>query len=82
MDHFSNRTPCPNWRDASSYDYLLTLDRAGWAGEFLRRNPRYRDTATKAIPPTRCGSSRQGSLELILTPHISIGAQDWGLFFP
>jgi len=30
-----------DWRDARSYDYTAGLDGAGWAWEFLRRNPDY-----------------------------------------
>ena len=32
----------PDWRSASAVETLDRLDRAGFAWEFLRRNPRYR----------------------------------------
>lgn len=32
----------PDWRDASSYDYLDDLSAEELAWEFLRRNPAYR----------------------------------------
>lgn len=32
----------PDWRDAKDYEFTSGLDRAGWAWEFLRRNPSYR----------------------------------------
>lgn len=35
----------PDWRDADQYGYLTGLDRAGWAWEWLRRNPDYGATA-------------------------------------
>ena len=33
----------PDWRSASAVETLDRLDRAGFAWEFLRRNPRYRN---------------------------------------
>jgi hypothetical protein len=32
---------CPDGRDFDRYRHLLDLDRAGWAWEWLRRNPAY-----------------------------------------
>ena len=32
----------PDWRSASAVEALDRIDRAGFAWEFLRRNPRYR----------------------------------------
>lgn len=29
----------PDWRDPESYKHLQKLDRAGWAWEWLKRNP-------------------------------------------
>jgi hypothetical protein len=31
----------PNWREPANYKALLTVDRAGWAWTWLRRNPDY-----------------------------------------
>lgn len=31
----------PNWRSADDYADLRRLDRAGWAWEWMRRNPEY-----------------------------------------
>lgn len=42
----------PNWRDGDSYRPLLQLDREGWAWEWLRRNPAYREYIA-AVPFTR-----------------------------
>lgn len=33
----------PDWRTSSAVEILDRLDRAGFAWEFLRRNPRYRN---------------------------------------
>jgi len=33
----------PDWRSASAVETLHRLDRGGFAWEFLRRNPRYRN---------------------------------------
>ncbi len=32
----------PDWQDAAAYKYTEKLDLAGWAWEFLRRNPEYK----------------------------------------
>ena len=36
-------TKRPDWRSPEYVDALKNLDRAGFAWEFLRRNPAYRD---------------------------------------
>jgi hypothetical protein len=36
-------TKRPDWRSPDYVDSLKNLDRAGFAWEFLRRNPSYRD---------------------------------------
>lgn len=38
----------PDWHPRERYDALLRLTKAGWAWEFLRRNPAYRDEAAQA----------------------------------
>ena len=35
--------PIEDWRLISAYEPSLNLDRGGFAWEFLRRNPRYRE---------------------------------------
>lgn len=37
----SGLRPCVDWRNAEDYRHLLDYDRAGWAGEWLRRNPAF-----------------------------------------
>ena len=34
--------PAEDWRLISAYEPILDLNRSGFAWEFLRRNPRYR----------------------------------------
>ena len=38
-----NEQPLRDWRDDASYEQLKRLDRRGFAWEYLRRNPIYRD---------------------------------------
>lgn len=37
----SSLRPCADWRDIEQYRHLLDYDRAGWAVEWLRRNPAF-----------------------------------------
>lgn len=37
---------------ASNYQHLLELDRAGWAWEWLRRNPDFASPALTTVPRT------------------------------
>jgi hypothetical protein len=39
----------PNWWDRSSYDYTAQLTRQGWAWEFLRRNPVFRQALAQGL---------------------------------
>lgn len=57
-----------NWRDAESYRYLIELNPAGLAWEFLRRNPEYQQEAA-AFGRT------DDRATTALTAH-------WGLRFP
>ena len=66
-----------HWRDRNSYSPLLDLDRSGWAWEFLRRNPDYRDAVRSHTKPM---------LERWLMPPLSLISAagispDWGLSF-
>jgi hypothetical protein len=46
--------PRADWRDAQDYKPLLDLDRVGWAGEWLRRNPEFlADLRRMHCPSTR-----------------------------
>lgn len=46
--------PRADWRNAQDYKPLLNLDRVGWAGEWLRRNPEFlADLRRMHCPPIR-----------------------------
>ncbi|MDX8535360.1 DUF6499 domain-containing protein [Mesorhizobium sp. VK25A] len=67
----------PDWRDERSYDYTLELTRRGWAWEFLRRNPAFRDDLSHALERARSVDQRP-SLDVILS---SADLSRWGLLF-
>lgn len=55
----------PDWHPRERYDALLHLTKAGWAWEFLRRNPGYRaDFADAGAPaePVPCARARRWGL--------------------
>lgn len=60
----------PDWRSASAVETLDRLDRAGFAWEFLRRNPRYRKEYSQL---------RKGATRATLAGE-AVG-QRWGLSF-
>lgn len=43
-----------DWRCPDQYTYLQGMDRAGWAWEWLRRNPDYRRDAEQQQADLRC----------------------------
>ncbi len=47
----------PDWRAASAVETLNSLDRAGFAWEFLRRNPRYRREYNQAAKEAASAAS-------------------------
>lgn len=57
----------PDWHDRSSYDALLGQDCSGWAWEWLRRDPGYRQSAIGQLLAPGAKSS------------IDPGAARWGL---
>lgn len=71
--------PWPDWRDAEQYRYMVDLDRAGWAWEWLRRSPGYAHGSVDGPPPDRGGKTQLGSgfLHLATDPT----ALRWGLCF-
>ena len=81
MSAKDDSAPCPrpDWRDAESYRHLLDLDRAGWAWDWLRRNPDYvreRQNHGASVRDLKSG------LDVIrLSPGPSDDAQRWGLCF-
>ncbi len=64
-----------NWRDPANYKSLLNLDRAGWAWEWLRRNPDY-IALTARLPkrPRRLGTGLK-----IIAASDADAAAGWGL---
>jgi hypothetical protein len=60
----------PDWRSASAVETLDRLDRAGFAWEFLRRNPRYRNDYNQI---------RKGAPRATLAAEAA--GQRWGLCF-
>ena len=70
----SGINPGADWRDPSSYQPLLKLDRVGWAWEWLRRNPEF----VAAMPK----SSVQGAMEpRVVTLSDAPLAMRWGVLF-
>jgi len=49
------------WRDENAYRFVRQLDRAGFAWELLRRNPRYREQAASSEAVAR---SMDGYLQI------------------
>ena len=74
------------WRLPAAYRYALELDDHGFAWEFLRRNPEFREEAGK-LPPTSSPSKKAG-LHRRTPPSRGIGLASpadpparWGLHF-
>jgi hypothetical protein len=65
----------PDWRDGDSYRHLLELDNEGWAWEWLRRNPAYREYAQQT-PLEQAPVNKP-------VKRIQIGraSADWGVLF-
>ena len=59
------------WRDPTAYAYTHGLDDAGWAWEFLRRNPAFRAAARAAA-----GQPAGSGTAAMPTPLAA-----WGLLF-
>lgn len=67
--------PAADWQNASLYEPLTALDRAGLAWEFVRRDPAYRATIVRL----GAVSARTGGVEIV--PPGFPGADPWGLSF-
>ena len=57
------------------------IDRAGWAWEWLRRNPAYRRDAASVPRPRRTILRRDPDIELLTLPDRPVVADHWGLLF-
>jgi hypothetical protein len=66
----------PDWRSEEIVRELSRLERHGFAWEFLRRNPEYRDDYARQSGVVEKGSS------LGRQTHRSSTAAKWGLHFP
>jgi|AGTN01.2.fsa_nt_gi hypothetical protein len=64
-----------DWRSARTADALKHLDRAGFAAEFLRRNPLYRKDYLRMTRSIAAGKTSPADARMDL-------AQRWGLSFP
>jgi hypothetical protein len=69
----------PDWRDAEQYRHMLDLDRAGWAWEWLRRNPDYAGLRQERPVQYRGRTAQPASAVPQLT--IDSAALRWGLCF-
>ncbi|TSD83654.1 hypothetical protein FFK22_036605 [Mycobacterium sp. KBS0706] len=63
-----------------SGDGVRRLDRAGWAWEWLRHNPAYREAAAGAFP-RRVILRRDPEIAVLVLPGRP-AADHWGLLFP
>lgn len=68
-----------SWRDPTNYRSLLTLDRCGWAWEWLRRNPDYIHLTTRLSAPARV--EQPGTQVRIITASAAEESRHWGLHF-
>lgn len=80
-------SPCADWRDPESYKSLVDLDRAGWAWEWLKRNPDF-STATGRLPNVLSSLSPSGAERRLKAAQPRIlriqnpgPFEHWGVFF-
>ncbi len=69
-----------SWRDPANYKSLLNLDRAGWAWEWLRRNPDYIALTTQLPMGVRRLAWPGTGLKIIAASDADAAA-GWGLQF-
>jgi len=69
----------PDWRDAEQYRHMLDLDRAGWAWEWLRRNPDYAEGEQDGFQKEPDHKARP-QIE-VLSTAVSASTSKWGLCF-
>lgn len=62
------------WRDPKLYQSLLTVDRAAWAWEWLRRNPLYAAMASAVRPASVRVLRRSPLIAMITLPGPEGGA--------
>ena len=70
----SGINPRADWRDPSSYQPLLKLDRVGWAWEWLRRNPEF----VAAMPKSSVQVATEPRVVTLLDAPL---VARWGILF-
>lgn len=73
-------SPRPSWRAPESYRHLGSLDRAGWAWEWLRRNPEF-DAVWRRRPSFEGGVVEGGGMVRTIAPRRIDHFAPWGLLF-
>ena len=71
-------SPRAGWRESDSYRPLLELDRAGWAWEWLRRNP---DFSAMTGPQPGVKRESAGAQPRIIAAPAMQTLKRWGLLF-
>jgi len=66
--------PASDWRSVTRYDYLMRLDRPGFAWEFLRRNAAYQEDYEAFVREAASDAEAEDRLAAIL-------GRRWGLSF-
>lgn len=79
MDGEADSSPCPDWRDASSYAYTQALSPEGWAWEFLRRNSEYRAAWSRQAQPAHSEFAQRSQAHEARSAATTAEAATWGL---
>lgn len=80
-------SPRADWRDPESYKSLVDLDRAGWAWEWLKRNPDFATAAGRLpqvsppLPPSATERRLKAAQPRILRIQNRGPFEHWGVFF-
>ncbi|SBV92556.1 conserved hypothetical protein [uncultured Alphaproteobacteria bacterium] len=80
-------SPRADWRDPESYKPLIDLDRAGWAWEWLKRNPDFATAAgglPQVSPPLRPSATEprlKAAQPRVLRIQNPGPFEHWGVFF-
>ncbi len=79
MNGEADRSPRPDWRDASSYDYTQELSPEAWAWEFLRRNSEYRAAWSRQAQRANAELAQRSQAREALSAADTAEAAPWGL---
>lgn len=80
MDETKLGPAWPNWQDDSAYTYTTHLTSRGWAWEFLRRTPDFREDLLNALRHAEHSEVRPGVFLTRLSER-SVDLSRWGLLF-